>query len=107
MHRPLETHHTLRISLQNPITHKEINKLTQRISAATGQSRLLIDFGEHEFASIAVLRYCKNELHRMADKLEQFDKISFIVPKPFQGVNQEQLRYFQEEVEAQKWFKED
>ncbi|NET35048.1 MAG: hypothetical protein F6K19_23970 [Cyanothece sp. SIO1E1] len=103
MQQALEPPHLLRVNLQNPITHEEINRLVQAISTTVQHSALLINFGEHNFASIAVLRHCKNELMRVAEQLEQFDKIAFITPPSYQGVNQERLRYFQEEVQALSW----
>ena len=104
MHEPNSTACTLHLSLKNPITHSEVDRLIQSIIQTQDQSYLLIDFGQHEFTSIAVLRYCKEEFSRISHKLESFDKIAFVSAPPYRGIDQDQLRYFHKKRRAVEWF---
>ena len=95
--------HILELSLSNPITHAEIDLLILSITENQNLPYLLIDFGQHEFTSLAVLHYCKLELNRIVEKMEDFERIAFVVPPPYQGLDQAQLRYFKEKQLARKW----
>jgi len=103
MPNPPRMAYTLDLSLKNPITHLEIDHMINKIITAENPVNLLINFGKHEFTSLAVLRYCKEELNQIADKLALFEKIAFVVPAAYHGVDQESLRYFQQETIAMKW----
>lgn len=94
---------TLELSLKNPITRLEIDRIISAINEAKHPSNLIINFGRHEFTSLAVLRYCKEELNQIADELALFEKIAFVVPAQYQGLNQEKLRYFIKKCTAKEW----
>lgn len=104
MHQPSSASRTLSITLKNPITHAEVDRLVQIITHTKDRLFLLVNFGQHEFTSLAVLRYCKEELSRVADIVEQFHKIAFVSAPAYHGIDQDQLRYFHEERWAYDWF---
>lgn len=103
MHQTPAQPSILKLSLNNPITHAEIDLLILSIAGNQSFPHLLIDFGQHEFTLLSVLRYCKEELNRIVNKLELFERIAFVVPAQYQGLDQKQLRYFSVENLARDW----
>jgi hypothetical protein len=95
----------VKINLQNPITCKEVNKMTQQILKISKPSLLIIDFGDHNFESIEVLKFCKKELSNIESVLLKFNKIAFLTIPPYKSESQdsEKLKYFHLEEKAKEW----
>ena len=69
------------------------------------QSAFEIDFGNHNFESIEVLKYCKKELSKIESELLQFNKIAFLTIPPYKSESKdsEKLKYFHKEERAKEW----
>jgi len=72
----------LKIDLENPITIVEINKMIQEILNVSQPNLLFIDFGDHNFESLKVLKFCKKELSNIESVLLKYDKIAFLTIPP-------------------------
>ena len=95
----------VKIDLQNPITSKEVNKMIQQILKISNPNLLMIDFGNHQFESIEVLKFCKKELSNIESVLLKFNKIAFLTIPPYKSESQdsEKLKYFHFEEKAKEW----
>ena len=95
----------MKIDLENPITHREVNNMIQQILKISKPNLLLIDFGNHNFESIEVLKYCKEELSKIESILLRFNKIAFLTIPPYKSESQdsEKLKYFHIEEKAKEW----
>lgn len=95
----------LRIDLKNPTTHKEVTKMIQQILKISHPNILLINFGNHNFESLEVLKFCKKELSNIEPVLLKFNKIAFLTVPPYKSESQdtERLRYFHSEAKAKEW----
>ncbi len=95
----------VKIILKNPITHNEVNKMTQQISKIVHTHLLLIDFGNHNFESIEVLKYCKKKLSDIDSILLKFEKIAFLTIPPYKSESKdsEKLKFFHSEERAKEW----
>jgi len=95
----------IKIDLQNPITCKEVNKMIQQILKISNPNLLMIDFGDHQFESIEVLKFCKKELSNIESVLSSFNKIAFLTIPPYKSESQdsEKLKYFHFEEKAKEW----
>jgi hypothetical protein len=95
----------VKIDLKNPITCKEVNRMIQKILKISKQSLLIIDFGNHNFESIEVLKFCKKELINIETKLLKFNKIAFLTIPPYKSESQDssKLKYFHLEEKAKEW----
>lgn len=95
----------LKITLENPITFKVVDNLVVQILNNTQATHLQIDYGAHDFESIDTLKYCKAELMKIEDHLQQFVKIATISIPPYvsESKDPEKLRHFHTEEEAILW----
>ena len=95
----------VKIDLENPITRSGVNEMVLRILEVSQPSTLMIDFGNHNFESIDVMKYCKLELSKIESVMLRFEKIGFLSIPPFKGESRdsEKLRYFHSEVKAKEW----
>ena len=95
----------VRIDLKNPITCLEVDKMVEQILKVPQPNLLLIDFGNHNFESIEVLKYCKKELSKIESELLQFNKIAFLTIPPYKSESKdsEKLKYFHKEERAKEW----
>lgn len=93
------------IDLINPITHKEVNEMIQKILKTSNPNLLLIDFGNHDFESLEVLKFCKEELKNIESVLLNFKKIAMLTIPPYKSESQdsEKLKYFHSDIKAKKW----
>lgn len=92
-----------KIALKNPISKEEVDKMIQKISKSSSFNFLIIDFGNHDFESVKVLKYCKAELMKIEPTLLKFDKIAMLTIPPYKNEDSEKLKYFHEEREAKEW----
>lgn len=97
----------MKIQLGNPITHDVVKKMIHEILDISCPDLLLIDFGNHDFESLAVLKFCKEELKKIEPTLLQFNKIAMLTVPPYQGESPdpEKLRYFYSEMGAIEWLR--
>lgn len=95
----------VKIDLHNPITCKEVNIMIQQILKIPKPSLLIIDFGNHKFESIEVLKFCKIELSNIQSVLLKFKKIAFLTIPPYksESPDSEKLKYFHLEEKAKEW----
>ncbi len=95
----------MKIQLDNPITHEVVKKMIHEILAISCPDLLLLDFGNHDFESLAVLKFCKEELKNIEPTLRQFNKIAMLSVPPYQGerLATDKLKYFHSEIEANHW----
>ena len=95
----------LKIDLINPITHKQVNQMIEKILEIPNSNFLLIDFGNHDFESLEVLKFCKRELKNIESELLNFNKIAMVTIPPYRSESQdsERLKYFHSEMEAKEW----
>ncbi len=95
----------LKVDLINPITDTEVNKMIQQILNISQPNLLLIDFGNHKFESLSVLKFCKEELKNIESVLLKFNKIAFLTIPPYKSESQdsEKLKYFHSETRAKEW----
>ncbi len=96
----------LEIELKNPLGYYEIMSLKSEIMTAKNYNFLIIDIGKHDFASINVIKYFKEQLLIMEPQLLKFEKIALIHPPEYrnESSNPEIYDYFTSKVEAKKWF---
>lgn len=95
----------MKIQLENPITHDVVKKMVHEILNISCPDVLLIDFGNHGFESLAVLKFCKAELKKIEPTLLQFNKVAMLTVPPYRGesVAIDKLQYFHLEKEAEDW----
>ena len=95
----------VRINLKNPIDHNAVNGMIQQILEIPQPGLLLIDFGNHNFESIEVLKYCKVQLNSIQSPLLKFRRIAFLTIPPYanDSPDSKQLKYFHSEEDAEEW----
>ncbi len=95
----------LKIDLTNPITHEEVKRMIQKILDVSNPGLLLIDFGNHDFESLEVLKFCKEEFNRIQSVLLMFSKIAIVTIPPFKSESGdfEKLQYFYSAIDAKEW----
>ena len=96
----------LEIHLENPIDFDGFEIIKTQVEHSTHYNYLLIDFGKHEFNSISVMKYFRENLKSIKPSLMQFKKIAFIHPPQFlnQSDNPESFEYFTSITAAISWF---
>ncbi len=96
----------LKIKLKSPITNEEVDRLIAELIDLKTHEFLIIDFGEHDFENIDVMKYCKDQLYANESHLLEFKKIAMLHPGEFrnESSNPEKLNYFNSVVEAREWF---
>lgn len=79
--------------------------MIHEILAISCPDLLLLDFGNHDFESLAVLKFCKEELKNIEPTLRQFNKIAMLSVPPYQGepLLTDRLKYFHSEKKAMNW----
>lgn len=95
-----------KITLKNPITHEVVNMLITQILNNKKHEYLLINFGDHNFESITVIKYCREQLKAIETDLLAFDRIAMVHPPEYENEseNKLKLRYFTSEQDAENWF---
>ena len=69
---------------------------------------LLINFGNHNFASLEVMKHFKERFKQLETEFRKFQKIAFIHPPEYKNESREPsfYNYFTSKDEAIKWFLE-
>ncbi len=80
-------------------------KMISQILEISHPDFLFIDFLNHDFAAINALKYCKEKLNSIEDKLCRFTKIAFLIVPPYKSGHQylEKLQQFYSEKSAIDW----
>lgn len=101
-----ETNNILEILISNPIGYNEIEHVKSQILNTENYSFLIIDTGRHDFVSIDIMKYLKDQLQQLESQLKKFKKIALIHPPKYwnESSNPEMYEYFTSIVEAKKWF---
>ena len=96
----------LEINIENPIKFKEFIKIKDSIKKSNGYDFLIIDFGKHNFKSIEVIQYFKEEFEKLETELRKFKKIAIIHPPEYRNESSEINLYdfFTSKNDAIKWF---
>lgn len=96
----------LEITLENPISHTEINRLKADIEAEEICDYLMIDSGNHDFISLSVIKYFKQQMLALETPLSRFKKIALIHPPEYtnESSNPEKYNYFTSGIKAKAWF---
>ena len=96
----------LEINLKNPITDDEINGIKSKLTAAKNFEYLIIDTGKHDFASISVIKFFREQMVSLESYLLKFKKIALIHPAEYknESSNPQYYDYFISKHEAKKWF---
>ncbi|MTI31111.1 hypothetical protein [Xanthovirga aplysinae] len=97
--------HTQKILIKNPIRQIEIDELINNILNNKNPAFLLIDYGDHDFESIKVIKYCREQLLKIESKLMEFQKIAIVAPQPYthESINPEKIGYFHSKKNAINW----
>lgn len=99
----------LKVQIQNPITIQSVDAFIVEISEwikanHDASKQLIVNFGDHNFCSFDVIKYCKNQLKLIEPSLLQFHKIAFVHPPQYSNSSDnEKLNYFTSDDEALKW----
>lgn len=95
----------IKIDLENPINREEVDNMILQILEISQPDLLLIDFGNHHFESVEVLKYCKVQLSTIEFVLLKFNKIAFLTIPPYKSESKdpEKLKYFHSEKRAKEW----
>ena len=95
----------LEIKLKNPIDFKEFNKIKTSLTKSSDFNFLIIDFDKHNFASIDVIKYFKEEFKKLELELRKFQKIAFIHPPEYSNKSNEPNFYelFTSKNDAIEW----
>lgn len=94
-----------KIYLKNPITHEAVNELILGILKVEKPASLLLNFGDHNFESLKVLKYCKEKLQENEMALKKFEKIAMVSVPPYRNPDKDQMKYFHSEQEAEEWLR--
>lgn len=73
---------------------------------AENYSFLIIDSGKHDFVSINIIKYFRDEMQNLEPQLLKFEKIALIHPPKYsnESSNPDLYDYFSSIVDAKKWF---
>lgn len=98
----------LEIHLNNPIGTEEVDDAIKMIIEYKKKGCLMVDFGNHEFQSIEIIKYCKEALSAIKDQLLLFQKIAFIHPPYYsnQSENVDKMQFFTSIEDAKAWIAE-
>lgn len=97
----------LEIKLENPIGIDEVIRLRSELIISKRHDYLIIDTGAHDFVSIKVMKYLKDQLSDLEPCLTKFKRIALIHPPKYsnESNNPKQYDYFSSRREALNWFK--
>lgn len=95
----------LEIKVKNPINTDSIELLILEIQETENYRFLLIDTGDHDFFSIEVIKYFKEEIYAIETHVRKFEKVAFIHPPHFRNESEvpEKYEYFSSKEEAVAW----
>ncbi len=95
-----------KITLKNPINHQEVDSLVIKILNGKQQDYLIINFGNHEFETLNVIKYCRKQLENIESHLMNYKKIAMVHPPEYKNESNDEkrLQYFNSESEAMNWF---
>ncbi|KAA3622980.1 MAG: hypothetical protein DWQ02_25250 [Bacteroidetes bacterium] len=95
----------LKLALKTPISNEVVNMLITQILNKKDHNFLLINFGDHDFESIAVIKYCREQLETIKQDLLAFEKIAMVHPPDYENESEDnlKLRYFTSEQDAVNW----
>ena len=96
----------LEIKLENPIGLDEVIRLRSELIISKRHDCLIIDTGAHDFASIKVMKYLKDQLSDLEPCLTKFKRIAFLhlPPNRNESENPKHYDYFYSREEAINWF---
>ncbi len=96
----------LEIKLENPIAYDEVIRLRSVLIAAKRHDFLIIDTGAHDFISVKVIKYFRDQLSDLEPCLTKFKKIAFIHAPRYQSENSDPDKYnfFTSKENAARWF---
>lgn len=80
------------IILQNPITSEGIDADLDSIQRDTSDC-LLLDTGDHQFQSIADIKYLRDALNARTDWLSRYTKIALLHPEGYSNVSTDPTKY--------------
>ena len=94
-----------KITLKNPITRQEVKMLITQILNNKNHKYLLINFGDHDFESIEVIKYCREQLEAIKQVLLEFEGIAMVHPPEYKNESEDKLklRFFTSERDAVNW----
>lgn len=92
-----------KLYLKNPITHEVVDELILGILEVEKPALLLLNFGDHNFESLEVLKYCKEKMLQNEATFKRFEKIAMVSVPPYRNPDKDQMRYFHSEQEAEEW----
>jgi len=95
----------LQLKLTNPITQVVVDDLIATLKEKHSYTHLLLDFGNHDFQSFVVLKYCKIQLESIQSDLLIFTKIAFVTIPPYktESPNLSKLQSFFSRENALEW----
>ena len=97
-----------KIELNNPIDRIEVDKLIEKLLIENNSDYLIINFGEHKFESIEVIKYCREQLRNNEPYLLKYKKIAMISIPPYnnESENPNKMRFFHSVNDAENWFEQ-
>jgi hypothetical protein len=100
--KPVNTVHE--IILQNPITSEGVDEALESIQHDASDC-LLLDTGDHQFRSIADIKYLREALEALADQLSRYTKVAFLHPEGYSNVSTDpaKYQYFSRRDDAIAW----
>ena len=95
----------LEINLKNPINHNVINELKAKLVDSSKFDLLIIDTGKHDFTSIDVIKYFRQQMESLETELLTFKKTALIHPPQYKNksCNPKKYNYFTSKTNAKKW----
>lgn len=96
----------LEIALVNPIGYEEIDCLISEIQTCETCEYLIIDTGNHEFESVKIIKYFREQMQRIKTELLNYIKIALIHPPEYKNESNEpeMYNYFTSRSDAKDWF---
>ena len=97
----------LEIELKNPISFNEINRFRIKLlNDENGFDFLIVNTGAHDFESVQVIKYFRDQFELLKDQLSKFKKIALIRPSAYanESTNPEIYNFFDSKEEAEQWF---
>jgi hypothetical protein len=96
--------HYKEIHIKSPITTKSVDQLIDEIKACN-TSLLILNFGEHNFESVEVMKEMKSGLTDEIKSQSHIRKIAFLIPPGFmnESTDENLYRYFSKKAEAVEW----
>ena len=92
------------VILQSPITRERIDSALRNIRLDTSDC-LLLDTGDHQFRSLADLKYFRDALDTHATWLSRYTKIALLHPVEYSNTstNPAKYQYFSDRSDAVTW----